>query len=117
MTWVKISDDFADQCADLSDPAFRTHVEALVWTMRRETGGHISKREAHKLAETEHIEVALHELVATGWWSAVGEDYRINHHMDLQVEPEVIRRRRELDAARQRRARRRKAGLPEEDEE
>jgi hypothetical protein len=111
MTWTKISDDFTEQCADLSDAAFRTHVEGLIWSMKRETGGMITKRDVERLAESEHAHEAVVELVEHQFWTQLDNDYRIEHHMEHQPEPDVIAARRALDAERQRRARRKKAGL------
>lgn len=115
MTWTKLSDDFGDQCARLSDAAFRTHVEALVWAMRRETGGYIDSRDVRRFGESPHAEMAVAELVAIGWWSIEGQGYRIHHHMEHQPEPEVIAKRRALEAERQRRHRLKRAGLTEDD--
>lgn len=109
--WTKLSDDFGDQCADLSDAAFRTHTEGLLWTMRRVSGGVITRREVNRLAETEDPDAAVQELLKQGFWSEENEGYRIEHHMKLQLEKEVIERRREKDAERQRRHRRKKLGM------
>lgn len=114
MTWTKLSDDFADQCVDLTDASFRTHVEALIWTMRRETGGFITPRELKRLAESPHYEMAVTELLATGWWSIDGQGYRINHHMEHQPEPDLIAKRRADTAQRVKKHRRKKAGLEAE---
>ena len=111
MTWTKLSDDFADQCSSLSDAAFRTHAEALIWTMRRETAGYITAQDIRRFAESPHAEMAVQELVACGWWSIDGQGYRVNHHMEHQPEPDLIAKRRELGAERQRKHRRKKAGL------
>ena len=100
MTWTKLSDDFADQCCGLSDAAFRTHVEALIWVMRRESGGYLAARDVKRLAESPHTEMAVAELVACGWWSIENQGYRINHHMEHQPEPDLIAKRRELTADR-----------------
>jgi len=105
MTWTKLSDDFGDQCASLSDAAFRTHVEALIWTMRRETGGYLSTRDVTRLAESLHSDMAAAELVQAGYWSIENDGYRVVHHMEHQPEIEVIAARRRNDAERQRRKR------------
>ena len=34
MTWTKLSDDFGDDCWELSDAAYRLHVEGLLWSNR-----------------------------------------------------------------------------------
>lgn len=109
MTWTKLSDDFSDQCRDLTDAAFRTHVEGLLWTMRRETGGQISHRDLLRFAECADPETAVAELVAVGWWSTTPGGWQIQHHMEHQPEPDVIDARRRLAAERQRRKRRRYA--------
>jgi hypothetical protein len=111
MTWTKISDNFAEQCADLSDAAFRTHVEGLIWAMKRESGGMMTKRDVDRLAESEHAHEAVAELVERRFWTQLDNGYRIEHHMEHQPEPDVIAARRSLDAERQRRARRKKVGL------
>lgn len=110
MTWTKLSDDFADQCRDLSDAAFRTHVEGLLWTMRRETGGWLDERDIRRFAETFEPDDAVKELVAHGWWSEEDHGYRIVHHMEHQPEPEVLAARRDLAALRQQRWRAKKTG-------
>jgi len=115
MTWTKLSDDFSDDCRDLSDAAFRTHIEGLLWVMRRETGGAIRVRDVDRFAESEHARAAVDELVACGWWSIDRDGYRINHHMQHQPEPDLLAKRRELSASRQRRHRRKKAGLANEE--
>ena len=111
MTWTKLSDDFSDSCRDLSDAAFRTHVEGLIWAMRRETGGYVDVRDVKRFAESPHADMAVSELVAVGWWSLEGQGYRINHHMEHQPEPDLLAQRRGLTAERVRKHRRKKAGL------
>ena len=111
MTWTKLSDDFGDDCRDLSDAAFRTHTEGLIWAMRRETGGYVDARDVRRFAESPHAQAAVAELVACGWWSIERQGYRINHHMEHQPEPELIARRREMTAERVRKHRLKKAGI------
>lgn len=113
MTWTKLGDEFGDECAELSDAAFRTHTEGLIWTMRRETGGFIEARQIKRWAESPHFEAAVLELVATGWWSIERQGYRINHHMEHQPEPQLIAKRREMTNERVRKHRLKKAGLTE----
>jgi hypothetical protein len=127
MTWVKLSDDFGDRAAQagLSDAAFRTHIEALLWTMRRETGGWIRERDIRRFAETRDPIAAVGLLVLNGWWHRPAFDERYPHYdaddhadlfrivanMDDQPEPDVIEARRRRTAARVRRHRRKMAGL------
>jgi hypothetical protein len=118
VTWVKVSDDFPDDCArvELSDAAFRTHMEGLCWVMRRETGGHIDDLDVRRFAESERAADAIEELIDAGFWTRTDGGYVVVHHMKHQVEPDVIAKRRENDAERQRRKRRKDAGLPPEPE-
>ena len=114
MVWVKLTDDFPDAAAraELSDAAFRVHVEGLCWAMRRENGGLLDRVDIRKACETEDPKPAIRELVGAGWWQAApGDRLQIVHSMDDQPEPEVIQARRCNDASRQRRKRRRAAGL------
>ena len=111
MTWTKLSDDYGDECHTLSDAAFRTHTEGLIWAMRRETGGYVDARDVRRFAESPHAEMAVAELVACGWWSVHLQGYQIHHHMEHQPEPDLIAKRRDLAADRQRKKRRKAAGL------
>jgi hypothetical protein len=112
--WLKLSDDFGDECArlDLSDSAFRTLVESLLWVMRRETGGLIDSIDIRRFAESPHVDGAVDELVSKGCWVETPNGHQVCLHMQHQVEPEVIARRREKDAERQRRHRAKAAGSP-----
>lgn len=114
MTWSKLSDDFGDQCADLSDAAFRTHTEGLLWVMRRETGGAVTTRDVSRFAESADWREAVTELVTRGFWDQYDNGYMISHHMQHQPEVEVLAARRRNDAERQRRKRRKAAGLKDD---
>lgn len=107
VVWLKLSDDFGDECArvDLSDAAFRTHVEAQLWTMRRESAGRLTFRDVRRFAESDGVDAAVAELLKAGFWTETGDGYVIEHHMDVQIEPEVMEQRRKMTAERQRRKR------------
>lgn len=117
MTWTKIDENFPEDCArvQLSDAAVRTHLEALVWSMRRENGGRLRARDLDRLADTEHPEAAADELVSVGFWTQLPDGWQVEHQMGHQLEPEVIAARRAMNAERQRKYRRNAAGLPEDD--
>jgi type II secretory pathway component HofQ len=115
MGWLQLSDDCGDECRNLSDAAFRTHIEGLLWAMRRENGGRFPKRELCRFAETSDPDKAVTELVSAGWWLDLIEDYRVVHDMQYQTEPKVLAKRRAATAERTRRWRRKAAGLPEDD--
>jgi hypothetical protein len=114
MTWTKLPDDFGDDCAraGLTDTEFRVHVEATIWCMRRETGGAIDKIDIRRGIEVADPWAAIDHLVDLGWWEQLGPcRWQIHHTMDSQVEPEVLAKRRKTDADRQRKRRRKQAGL------
>jgi hypothetical protein len=118
MTWLKIPEDFPEDCAKagLSDAAVRTHLEGLVWAMRRENDGRILRSELRRFADTEgDPKAAAAELVAAQFWRETGKGWVIVHTMEHQPEAEVIAARRAMNAERQRNSRRRKAGLEGDD--
>jgi hypothetical protein len=94
MTWTKLSDDFSDDCWKLSDAAFRLHVEALNWTMRKLTGELLVKDEMRLWPK--HPEAAA-ELVERGYWRDEGDCYVIVHHMGYQREPEKVLAQQEVN--------------------
>jgi hypothetical protein len=106
--WLKLSDDFAKDLGPigLSDAAFRTHVEGLLWAMDRLTDGVVRARDLVRLAETADPLAAVAELVAHGLWREVpGDGWQIVHGMADQIDPDTVRRKRENNAERQRRFR------------
>jgi hypothetical protein len=105
MVWAKLDDAYGDDCAHLSDAAFRTHTEGLGWTMRRVTEGRITMRDLRRFAETAEPEDAVAELVKTGWWDEhdSGDGWQIVHDMDYQRTREQIEADRAATAERQRR--------------
>ena len=112
MTWLKLSDDFDDDCAraDLSDAAFRTHVQGLLYTMRRETDGWLDDRTVRRMPDTLDGPASVAELVDAGFWQRVDGGYRVVHQMEWQPTSNDLAARREADAARQARARTKRAG-------
>jgi hypothetical protein len=113
VTWLKLSDDFEEDCvrADLSDAAFRCHVDGLLWAMRRENGGFLDSLAIRKGIETQSREAAIAELLAAGFWRRAQGGFQVVHGMDDQPEPDVIAARRKADRERQAR-RRDKAARP-----
>jgi hypothetical protein len=111
VTWTKLGDEYSDAAADLSDAAFRTHVEALGWSNRRLLDLVIPKRALRRFAETADPDVAVRELIAAGWWEDRGDGWWIGCRFpEWQVERSVIEQRRTDTAARVRRHRMHKAG-------
>jgi hypothetical protein len=87
MTWTKLSDDFTDDCWQLSDAAKLLHIDGLVWSNRKLLDCRISKQGMERW--TKHPEAAA-ELVDTGWWADAGEYYRIRHHAVYQRDAESV---------------------------
>lgn len=105
MVWTKLNDRYGDDCAPLSDAAFRTHTEALNWTMRRETEGRITTRDLRRFAETADPDAAVAYLVEIGWWVGheSGDGWQVIKDMDYQRTKEQIGADRAATADRQRR--------------
>lgn len=114
MTWVKLSDIFAEETEALSDRARRLHVDGLCFSMQRETGGFISKGQLRRLAACKSPMKAAAELVEHGFWRTTADGWAIVHHMDHQPTVEEILAARADAARRKREERRRKLGLPPE---
>jgi hypothetical protein len=94
VTWAKLSDDFSDDCWELSSDAYRLHVEGLNWTMRKLTAGVLLKAEMMRWAKFPN---AADELVARGYWTDEGDRYTIRHHMGYQPEPEKVLKRQDAN--------------------
>ena len=86
MTWTKFGTEFRDECAEaaLSDAAFRTHVEAIMYLFGIESMDmRIQRRLVRKWAGSDHYQAAVDELVARGFWIVDGDDWRVVHHEDV----------------------------------
>jgi hypothetical protein len=94
VTWTKLSDDFSDDCWQLSDKAFRLHVEGLLWSNRKLTDLRLNKNELRRWAK--HPEV-VSELVEIGWWSDRGDHYLIIHHGMYQRSREAVLKQQEAN--------------------
>ena len=87
MTWTKLSDDFSDDCWELSDAAVRLHMEGLVWSNRKLLDCRLVKDEMVRWAKRPG---AAEELVAAGWWRDDGTVYVIVHHAIYQRAREAV---------------------------
>lgn len=87
MTWTKLSDDFADDCWSLSDAAFRTHVEGLLYSNRRLFDLRLPTDEVRRFAKNPE---AVAELVREGYWAEDGENFVIRHHGAYQRTREAV---------------------------
>jgi hypothetical protein len=105
--WLKLSDDFADDLYrdQLSDSAFRTHVEGLAWSCRHLLDGRLPRRSLMRFAFSDDPEAAAAELVAAGYWQQDADAWLIVHHIEHQADRDAVLRRRRVDAQRQARNR------------
>lgn len=111
MTWTKFGEEWPDEARDLTDAAFRTHSEALCWSNRRGLDLVIPKRDLKRFAETDNPDVAVKDLIASGWWQDCGDTWFVGvRFADWQLESTVVARRREQSALTTRRSRLHKAG-------
>ncbi len=108
--WTKLGDEFPDDAADLSDAAFRTHVEALAWSNRRLLDLRVPKRDLRRFAFSEAAEEAVQELVRVGWWEDDGEAWKLAHSPEWQQTREQVEHRRKKNTEAQQRVRRHKLG-------
>lgn len=106
MTWTKLGDEWPDEARDLSDAAYRTHVDALTWSNRRGLDLLVPKRDIKRFAETADPDTAIKELEHTGWWEDRGDAWFLGlRFADWQLERRVVDQRREATALRVRRHR------------
>jgi hypothetical protein len=81
MTWTKTGDEFADECWQLSDAAYRLHHEGLTWSNRKHLDGRLDKNEMVRWAKNPG---AAEELLDIGFWSDEGDHFQIHHAMGWQ---------------------------------
>ncbi|OBI40896.1 hypothetical protein A5708_24795 [Mycobacterium colombiense] len=91
MTWTKLSDDFTDDCWELSHGAHRLHIDALVWSNRKLLDCRISKKDMERWAKCPAPEF-ISELLDCGWWEDDGDAYLIIHHSRYQRTREQVLR-------------------------
>jgi len=108
MTWTKLSDDFTDDCWELSDGAHRLHIEALVWSNRKLLDCRISKKDMARWAK--HPEPGfISELLNCGWWEDDDDAYVVVHHSGYQRTREQVLRQQTVNRAAGRRSGRERA--------
>ena len=104
MTWRKTGAEFDDECAavDLSDAAYRTHMEAIGYVYKmKDHDCKVPKSSLRRFATSKNAEQAIAELVAVGFWVDRGPHYVVAHHGDVIADS--------LDAQQAKRDRDRKA--------
>ena len=109
--WTKLGDEWSAEARDLSDAAYRTHVDSLCWSNERLLDLYIPKRDLRRFAETADPDTAVKELIAAGWWRDDGDTWYVGLRFpDWQVESTVVKARQQQTAERVRRHRRHLVG-------
>lgn len=106
MMWTKLGDEAPDEYADLSDAAFRVHVEALCWSNRRLLDLRIPKRDLRRFAFSDEAEQAVKELVECSFWIDDGDAWHLAHRPEWQQSRDQVEHRRAQNAIAQERRRR-----------
>jgi hypothetical protein len=98
MTWTKLSDDFSDDCDELTSDAFRLHVEGLIRSNRKLLDLRLGKSKIAKWVwNYEAALTAVKELLEIGWWTDEGDHYLIRHHGVYQRTREQVLRQQEVN--------------------
>lgn len=101
MTWVKLSDTFAEEFEELGAEALALHVAALGYCGRLLTDGVIPARKARLLFPLDDPDTVIKALVDAGRWSESASGYEIvGYHLE-QPSAETVRRHQRLKAERQ----------------
>lgn len=109
--WTKLGDEFGDAAWNLSDHAWRTHCEALLWSNQLGLDLMVPKRHLRRFAFSDRADEAAAELCASGWWKPEGDYWNVGQRFpEWQLEREVVEYRRSASVLRQRRHRLHKAG-------
>jgi hypothetical protein len=89
LTDVRLDSRFDDAAGELSDAAFRTHVEALCWVVRNRTGGYINADDLRRFTGRADRLPAVEELVDAQWWATRLDDpgWIVVHDMPAQKMP------------------------------
>jgi hypothetical protein len=89
-TVTRLSEDFVDDLAAMSDAAFRLHVEALVWSNRHGLDLRIPRGD---LDRTTQAPAAAQELIEAGMWFVIDDHFFIVHSAFLQPTNDTSPRR------------------------
>lgn len=111
MTWRKTGTEFDDECADvdMSDHAYRTHMEAIGYvykTKARECL--INKGALRRFATSSRVNDAIQELLNVGFWRDLGTHFEVVHHADViadSLDAQQAKRDRDRKAQQSKRAR------------
>jgi hypothetical protein len=113
MTWRKTGIEFDDQCADvdLSDHAYRTHMEAIGYIYKtRADDCLVNKGALRRFATSDKAREGIKELIDHGFWRDRSTHYEVVHHADVIAESLAAQAaKKERDRNAQKAARERKA--------
>ena len=108
MTYFTMPEEFSADCAraHLSDAAFRTHVEALLWCLhRRCTGGELLTDETRRWCDASNPDAAIGELIRRGFWEETDDGWLIVRHVNFLPDWQRIEAQRKANRERQTRHR------------
>jgi hypothetical protein len=96
-----MSDDFheRDEIIDLSDAAFRAHIQAMVWCNRLLTDGCLHRARLRRAVTVADPEAAAAELVGAGTWTETESGWQLD--WSDQETAEKVKARRARNAKKQ----------------
>ena len=86
MTWSKFGSEFSNDCAEvgLSDAAYRTHSEAIIYLYCQENFAcTLKKSTMRRWSGSDQAGRAAAELVAAGFWRDGKTEWTVVHHADV----------------------------------
>lgn len=110
MTWVKLSDTFAEdpRLEDAGAEAFALYVAGLCYCARQLTDGYIGERPARRLWAMDDPDTTIGALLAVGLWAEADGGYEVVGYLEDQPSAEQVQHQRALKKERQRRWREKK---------
>lgn len=87
MTWAKLDDSTTDDpgLLTLSRTVRLVHIEAIVWSCRHLTDGHIPRHALRRLTDEPDAEAAAAELVTAGIWAETATGWQIVNFLEDQM--------------------------------
>ena len=106
MTWTKLGAEWPDEARNLSDAAYRLHIDALTYSNRLLADLIVDKSDLRRFAYVSGPDAAARELVAAGWWEDRGTRWYIGGKFaGWQRSREQVEAKRSTDTKGQRRKR------------
>jgi hypothetical protein len=95
MTWTRLSDTFTDRAEVLAldDATFRLHLEAMVWSNKHLTNGHVPTVVLRRISSHPDLDIACKALTAAGLWAEAEDGWQLD--WSEQETAEQIGQRRE----------------------